>query len=73
MSANESLKLYAKERGVPLWRVASAYGINDGNLSRRLRFEFSPEQAERFRRVVDEIECAMKQEGHCPHESRRSC
>lgn len=63
MTANEDLRQYAKERGVPLWRVANAFGINDGNLSRRLRFEFSPEQAEHFRRIVDEIENAMKERG----------
>ncbi len=59
---NEGLKKYAKDRGVPLWQVARGFGCNDGNLSRKLRNDFSPEQAERFCRVVDEIAFATEQD-----------
>ena len=52
---NDALRRYAQERKVPLWKVADAFGINDGNLSRRLRHEFTVEQAARFKQIVDTI------------------
>lgn len=55
MVPNQGLREYAKQHGVPLWKVAHVYGINDGNLSRRLRFEFTAEQATRFKQIVDEL------------------
>lgn len=53
--ANTELKLYAMQKDVRLWQVAERFGINDGNFSRKLRKEFTPDAAEKFRRYVDEI------------------
>lgn len=53
--ANEDLKRYARENGVKLWEIAAKFGINDGNFSRRLRKEFTPEIKENTFKLIDEI------------------
>lgn len=52
---NEIIKEQAKETGVKLWELAAKYGISDGNFSRKLRFEFTPEETERALRFINEI------------------
>ena len=44
MRANTEIREKAKQAGVCLWEVAEEYGMNDGNLSRNLRFELSQEE-----------------------------
>ena len=41
----DAVKEYAKNRNIPLWKIAADMGINDGNLSRKLR-TLSAEQAQ---------------------------
>lgn len=53
--SNKELKLYAAGKGVRLYQVAEKFGILDANFSRKLRKELSKEDAERFRKYVDEI------------------
>lgn len=53
--ANTELKLYASQKGVRLWQVAERFGMIDSNFSKKLRKEFTPDAAEKFRRYVDEI------------------
>ena len=53
--ANTELKLYATQKGVRLWQVAERFGMIDSNFSKKLRKEFTPDAAEKFRRYVDEI------------------
>lgn len=52
---NNELKFYAANKGVRLWQVAEKYGITDATLSRKLRKEFSKEDADAFRSYVDDI------------------
>ncbi|MCR5835508.1 MAG: hypothetical protein K6G88_03250 [Lachnospiraceae bacterium] len=52
---NRELKLYAASKGVRLWQVAEKFGITDAAFSRKLRKEFSREDAEQFKKYVDEI------------------
>ncbi len=52
---NRELKLYAASKGVRLWQVAEKFGITDAAFSRKLRKEFSQEDARRFKVYVDEI------------------
>ena len=52
---NRELKLYVASKGVRLWEVAEKFGITDAAFSRKLRKEFSEEDAEKFRLFVDEI------------------
>lgn len=53
--ANTSLRQYALLNNVRLWQVAAKLGIQDSNLSRKLRFELKETEAEKFRKAVDEI------------------
>ena len=55
MKPNMDLRLYARGKGVPLWRVAEAYGIHENTLLQRLRKQYSKEDAEEFMRIVDKI------------------
>lgn len=55
ITSNNELKYYAQCRGVRLWQVAEKFGITDAAFSRKLRKEFSKEDAELFEKYVDEI------------------
>ena len=52
---NFEIRNRAKERGVFLWEIAEKLGINDGNLSRRLRKELSESQKEQIFGIIDEL------------------
>lgn len=52
---NEDLKFYARQRNVRLWQIATRLGINDGNFSRKLRFELPEDEKTRIREIVDEL------------------
>ena len=52
---NVEIRNRAKERGVFLWKIAEKLGINDGNLSRRLRKELSESQKEQIFGIIDEL------------------
>lgn len=53
--ANQNLKFYAQGKGVRLWQVADKFGVSESYFSRKLRKEFTEEEAEKFKRFVDEI------------------
>ena len=57
---NNDLKLYAASKGVRLWQVAEKFGIMDATLSRKLRKEFSQEDAAKFKAYVDEVAGGVK-------------
>ena len=58
--ANENIRAAAKESGVHLWELAAAVGLNDGNLSRKLRFELPAEEQQRLIGIIHRI----KEERH---------
>lgn len=41
---NQRIRAAVKEGGFCLWQVADVLGISDWRLSRRLRYELTPEQ-----------------------------
>ena len=55
MVVNLELKHYAQMKEVPLYMVAEKFGVAEATFSRKLRKEFSPEEAERFKNYVDEV------------------
>ena len=57
--SNSYLKLYAAGKGVKLWQVADKFGITDAAFSRKMRKDFSEDDAARFKRYVDEIASDM--------------
>ncbi len=52
---NEDIREYAKNNGVPLFRIALKLGINDGNFSRKLRVELSEEKKAEIKTIIDEL------------------
>ncbi len=50
----DAVKEHAKDKNVPLWKIAADMGINDGNLSRKLR-TLSVEQAQDMYRRIDRL------------------
>lgn len=52
---NEIIRQYAKEQGVCLWQIADKLGMTDGNFSRKLRHEFSAEQQDQIKQIIDTI------------------
>lgn len=55
MLANEKVRAHAKKKSVKLWQLAAALNINDGNLSRKLRFELPEDEQQRLLSIIDEI------------------
>lgn len=53
--ANKDIRDYAKEKAVPLWKIAQRLHINDGNFSRKLRTELSIEEKSKIVSIIDEI------------------
>lgn len=47
----EAVKEYAKNNNVPLWKIAADMGINDGNLSRKLRTLSVEQEQEIYSRI----------------------
>ncbi len=52
---NSRVRIAAMETGVKLWQVAERLGINDGNLSRKLRRELPQEEQERILKIIQEL------------------
>ena len=52
---NKEIRSAAKNAGVRLWEVAAAYGINDGNFSRKLRQELPQEEKEKILKIIDRL------------------
>mgnify|MGYP000779370377 FL=1 len=52
---NEEIRNYAKAKGIKLWQIAAELGLNDGNFSRKLRFELSAETKVQIFRIIDEL------------------
>lgn len=55
MRANVDIREAAKKAGVCLWEVAEAYGMNDGNFSRKLRKELPQEKKEKILEIIDRL------------------
>ena len=52
---NEEIRTYAKAKRGKLWQIAAELGLNDGNFSRKLRFELSAETKVQIFRIIDEL------------------
>lgn len=52
---NKEIRSAAKNAGVRLWEVAAAYGINDGNFSRKLRQELPQEEKKKILAIIDRL------------------
>lgn len=52
---NKEIRSAAKNAGVRLWEVAAAYGINDGNFSRKLRRELPQDEKGKILAIIDRL------------------
>ena len=52
---NKEIREAAKKMGVYLWQVAEAYGVNDGNFSRKLRKELPASEKEKIMGIIDRL------------------
>ena len=59
---NQTIRQLAKDNNVKLWQIADALGINDGNLSRKLRKELSPKEQEKIISIIYELAEVSKNE-----------
>lgn len=54
-TCNKSIRDAARIADVPLWRVAHHLGMTPETLSRKMRFEFSPEETDRTMQAIKEL------------------
>lgn len=54
--ANEDIRKYIHNKGIPMWKIAMSLGINDGNFNRKLRVELPQNQKDLIKKIADEIE-----------------
>lgn len=52
---NKEIRAAAKKAGICLWEIAEAYGINDGNFSRKLRKELPQEAKDKILVIIDKL------------------
>lgn len=61
MKANQDIRNAVAAHGFKLWELAEALGVNDGNLSRKLRRELPNDQKEHIFRTIDRMVEARKE------------
>lgn len=54
MSGKEIKKLIL-DSGLKCWQVAYAYGLSDGNFSKKLRRPFSEEETQRIQEIIENL------------------
>ena len=52
---NKDIRDAAKRTGVRLWQIAEALGVNDGNLSRKLRKELPQEEKDKILGIIHRL------------------
>lgn len=55
MKNNMRIRKEAKCKGVFLWQIAAALGVNDGNFSRKLRHELPEKETEKILGVIAQL------------------
>ena len=53
--ANESLKAFARDKKIPLWKVADSLGVSEFTLIRRLRHELPEEDSFLIKSIIIEL------------------
>lgn len=55
METNQDIRQAAKDTGVKLWKIADRLNLNDGNFSRKLRKELTPDQKQTIFTIINEL------------------
>jgi len=53
--ANEEIRKHARVKSVPFWKVAYTLGISEPTMTRKLRFELSPDEKRRVMQTIDKL------------------
>lgn len=52
---NKKIRTAAKSAGIHLWEIAAAYGISDGNFSRKLRKELPEAEQNKILSIIERL------------------
>lgn len=52
---NIDIRQAAKEAGLKLYEIAAEYGVNDGNFSRKLRWELPDTEKQRILEIINRL------------------
>ena len=52
---NKDIREYANKRNVRLWQIAIKLGINDGNFSRKLRYELTLSERQQILNIIESL------------------
>lgn len=52
---NLEIRQAAKKAGIWLYEIAAVYGVNDGNFSRKLRWELSEAEKAKIMRIIETL------------------
>lgn len=55
MKANITIRKMSKDKGVFLWEIADALGMNDSTLSKKLRKELPQKETEKIVSIIDRL------------------
>ena len=55
VKANQDIRIACRDRGFKLWELAEALGMNDSNLSRKLRRELSGSEKDHLLKVIEQM------------------
>lgn len=64
MKANQEIRIVAKNAGVKLWQVAEQLNMNDGNFSRKLRFELPKNEKDKIIEIIQSLSQQKGEENH---------
>lgn len=53
--ANADIRLLMKEKKVPVYAVGAVMGVHENTVFRRLRFELSQQDKQKFVRIINEL------------------
>ncbi len=60
-TANYDIREAIARANLRYWQVAAKLGINDGNFSRKLRFELSKTEKQRVFQIIKELKSEQKE------------
>ena len=59
---NLEIRQAAKKAGVKLYEVAAVYGVNDGNFSRKLRWELPETEKVKIMQIIESLSTVKRTE-----------
>lgn len=62
MLNNLEIRMAAKEAGVRLYQIAAVYGVNDGNFSRKLRWELPEAEKAKIMQIIQALSVGKEEE-----------